>query len=188
MPNCAVATCNNYTRNTVGKEIKYFRFPRDNDTRKKWINACRRHDIINLKNGNYTLIAFVYKIHWIKILLACICSAHFTPDCFAEPTFKETFLNYQSNKQGLKVDVIPTLNMPGNKRTNNDTTRCNWMAKRRKNNRESIDNLQSISEEFTEVSSEALESSNVESLASSNLLERYAIFYYVIYCFLYNNL
>lgn len=62
------------------------------------------------------------------------------------------------------------------------------MAKRRKNNSESIDNLQSISEEFTEVSSEALESSNVESLASSNLLERYAIFYYVIYCFLYNNL
>lgn len=51
MPNCAAATCKNTNRTTKGTDIKYFRFPKNEDMSKQWIVACRREDKINLKNG-----------------------------------------------------------------------------------------------------------------------------------------
>lgn len=51
MPDCAVAKCGNFTRKTKGTEIKYFRFPKNDDLAKQWEAACKRDDKINLKNG-----------------------------------------------------------------------------------------------------------------------------------------
>ena len=49
MPGCDVATCKNTNKNTKGSEVKFFRFPRNEDLSKQWINLCRRNDKINLK-------------------------------------------------------------------------------------------------------------------------------------------
>nr|CAI5828659.1 unnamed protein product [Callosobruchus analis] len=51
MPNCAVATCRNCNRNTKGKDITFFRLPKNEDMAKQWIAACKRLDEMNLKNG-----------------------------------------------------------------------------------------------------------------------------------------
>lgn len=53
MPGCAVATCKNTNRKTKGTDIKYFGFPKNEDLTRLWINACRRVDKINLKNGEF---------------------------------------------------------------------------------------------------------------------------------------
>lgn len=49
MPGCALASCTNYNRNKKGKDIKYFRFPKNEDLANRWIVACRRKDKIKLK-------------------------------------------------------------------------------------------------------------------------------------------
>lgn len=63
MPGCAVAKCGNYTRKTKGTEIKYYKFPTNNeDLCKQWIIACRREDKINLKHGKYLYLQYFYFI------------------------------------------------------------------------------------------------------------------------------
>lgn len=54
MPGCAVSTCKNWNKKTQGTNIKYYSFPKNEDLAKQWINACRRNDKINLKNGKYS--------------------------------------------------------------------------------------------------------------------------------------
>ena len=55
---CAIFGCSNHTRN---KEISFFRFPKDKEICKVWINHCKGKDFINLKNAR-------------------ICSVHFLPE------------------------------------------------------------------------------------------------------------
>lgn len=56
MPGCAVYGCGNYNRKTKGTNIKYFRFPYNEDLAKKWINACKRKDKFNLKYGTNDIL------------------------------------------------------------------------------------------------------------------------------------
>ena len=50
MPNiCAVFGCNSRGRRKEG--LSFFRFPKDAETRQKWINLCRRKDKFNYPNS-----------------------------------------------------------------------------------------------------------------------------------------
>ncbi|KAK9738047.1 THAP domain [Popillia japonica] len=51
MLGCAVNACGNYNRATKGSNIRYYRFPKDKALAKQWIAACKRYDVINIKNG-----------------------------------------------------------------------------------------------------------------------------------------
>ena len=53
MPNCAIATCKNFSRVTKNTDIRYyyFRFPKEKNFPTKWVIACSRKDKINLENG-----------------------------------------------------------------------------------------------------------------------------------------
>nr|CAH7725046.1 unnamed protein product [Callosobruchus chinensis] len=94
MPGCAVATCRNTNRKTKGSDVRYFRFPQDEDLSKQWINVCRRNDTINLKNAR-------------------ICSIHFEQNSFEIP-LRQRLLQYSpKNSRTLKCDAMPTLYLPG---------------------------------------------------------------------------
>lgn len=54
MPNCAVYGCHNHTRKTKGSEVRYLRFPKNEELCKKWVIACKRKDKINVDNGKMT--------------------------------------------------------------------------------------------------------------------------------------
>lgn len=53
MPACAVFGCNNYSRKTKGTLIKYYSFPKNEDLRKRWIQACRRLDKFIVEQGKH---------------------------------------------------------------------------------------------------------------------------------------
>ncbi|XP_066944569.1 THAP domain-containing protein 1-like [Macrobrachium rosenbergii] len=89
--NCAVYGCFNNSRNR--SDVRFFRFPRDDEFRKKWINACRRDDKVNTNN-------------------ALVCSAHFTAEDYIDD-MKSRLLGIESprNKRLLKAHVVPSLNL-----------------------------------------------------------------------------
>ena len=69
MPNnCAVYGCNSHKTRTKG--IKYFSFPSDKKTRKKWEWACHRADKMNLTH-------------------AVICSLHFQDQDYEDERERE---------------------------------------------------------------------------------------------------
>ncbi|XP_050500736.1 THAP domain-containing protein 1-like [Diabrotica virgifera virgifera] len=114
MPGCAVANCKNYNRVTKGSNIKYFRFPQNEEFVKQWVVACRRQDEINLKN-------------------ACICSKHFDADSFEIP-LRHKLLKYTcKTSRYLKPDAVPTLQLPGYHDSNlqNQVERVARLKKRR---------------------------------------------------------
>lgn len=43
MPHCAVANCSNTHRKTKGGSVRYHRFPGDETTRTRWVQACGGH-------------------------------------------------------------------------------------------------------------------------------------------------
>ncbi|CAH1981430.1 unnamed protein product [Acanthoscelides obtectus] len=94
MPGCAVANCKNYNRVTKGSDIRYFRFPKNEEFVKRWVGACRREDEINLRN-------------------ACICSEHFDASCFEIPLRQKLLKYTPKNSRYLKPDAVPTLRLPG---------------------------------------------------------------------------
>ena len=85
MPHCMVPECTNNSRKTVG--ISYHRIPKEKGLREAWLARIRRvnpHDINN----------------------SCVCSAHFTPDCF-ERTL-DLVPGYQKRPK-LKSDAVPSI-------------------------------------------------------------------------------
>ncbi|XP_067011057.2 THAP domain-containing protein 1 [Anabrus simplex] len=92
MPGCAVATCGHHNRKTKGMNIVYHIFPKDPTVRKRWIDACKRSDNINLK-------------------YATVCSAHFTDEDYVRD-LKSELLGLQPSKV-LKSGAVPTLNLSG---------------------------------------------------------------------------
>ena len=97
--NCTVFGCFN-TRmkvNTQGLDIRFFRFPRENDVRDAWIQACRRSDQINPNNAR-------------------VCSVHFAKDDITDD-MKSRLLSIQTpkNQRILKIDAVPSLFMPKGK-------------------------------------------------------------------------
>ena len=89
----AVYGCSNSHKNNVEeKTISFYRFPKDPEMSKKWVNVCRRKDYINIKTAR-------------------ICSAHFKPDDYAR-SLKHELLHYcPTNARKLKDDAIPTQNL-----------------------------------------------------------------------------
>ncbi|XP_045139372.1 THAP domain-containing protein 3-like [Portunus trituberculatus] len=88
---CAVFGCSNEKTIVGEKNIRYFRFPRDEKLRKVWINVCRRSDKINSKN-------------------AVVCSEHFTSEDYIDD-MKSRLLGIESprNKRLLKNEAVPSL-------------------------------------------------------------------------------
>ena len=65
---CAVYGCSNsYKNNVEEKTIIFYRFPKAPEISKKWVNACRRKDYINVKNAR-------------------ICCAHFKLYDYPDPS------------------------------------------------------------------------------------------------------
>ena len=83
------------TEESVRKETKFFRFPKDKAMAKIWIHKCRRNDKFNITNSY-------------------ICSKHFTADDYKR-NFQHELLQYSpKNSKKLKEDAIPSLNLPYN--------------------------------------------------------------------------
>lgn len=95
MPNCAVYGCHNHSRKTKGTFIKYYTFPKDDFFCTKWVASCKRADKINISN-------------------ATICSEHFAEDCFERP-LQDEFIKYNPKIRNLKIDAVPTKQLPSSK-------------------------------------------------------------------------
>lgn len=93
MPHCYVYGCFNNNRSVKKvKKVKFYRFPKNEYLRQKWMDACER-DYINLST-------------------ATVCSEHFAEDCFFK-NLKHTLLNYcPVNTRNIKDDAVPTVNLP----------------------------------------------------------------------------
>nr|CAI5847958.1 unnamed protein product [Callosobruchus analis] len=130
MSSCAVGNCKDYSRVTKGNNIKYLRFPKDENIAKKM--DCCLSEILNLRQ----LVVFLYEYCYI---LARICSVHFEKNCFEVP-LKERLLNCEkANRRHLKPDPISTLILPKNyKRPRNASKEREG---ERKENKEEIDDL-----------------------------------------------
>lgn len=93
---CAVCKCNSDNqskKNPCDKTIKFYRFPKNSDLYKQWLNATKRKDKVNLKN-------------------AVICSKHFLESDY-KVNLKHRLLNYTpKNYRGLKDDAVPSQNLP----------------------------------------------------------------------------
>ena len=90
MPNnCAVYGCNNNKKKACDQQISYFQFPKNNDTKAKWIHSCFRSDYINTKH-------------------AVICSMHFKDEDF-EDDLKARVLSIPRKK--LKANAVPSIGL-----------------------------------------------------------------------------
>ena len=101
---CAIFGCNNDNQvKAFQKDIRFFRFPKDNVTRQLWVIPCCRSDSFNELNAR-------------------ICSKHFTADDY-ERNLKFELLNYLP-KQGLKLKAgaVPSLFLPKGKSFNTKNT------------------------------------------------------------------
>lgn len=91
---CAVVSCksDNQSKKTPCKNIKFFHFPKDLNLRKKWLDATKRKDKVNIKT-------------------AVVCSKHFCESDY-KVNLKYILLNYTpKNYRGLKDDAIPKQNL-----------------------------------------------------------------------------
>ncbi|KAL0861114.1 hypothetical protein ABMA27_009613 [Loxostege sticticalis] len=82
MPNCAILSCKNSTKN-VGRNngnVSFHRFPNDPSIKEKWIDATGQ------KN-------------WFPTKFSSICSIHFNDGSFAET----------NKNRRLNTDAIPTI-------------------------------------------------------------------------------
>ena len=89
---CAVVGCSNHDRQQKELGIKFHRFPKDNQVRLKWINACKRADSFSPD-------------------VARVCSMHFDKSDYLRD-LKAELMN-DLVKLNLKPDAVPHLNMPG---------------------------------------------------------------------------
>ena len=94
MPNnCAVYGCFNTKRKakSLGLEIRFFRFPKNESIRDAWVQACRRADKINTDT-------------------AIICSVHFSKDDVADDMKSRLLgIDRPRNQRILKKNAVPSL-------------------------------------------------------------------------------
>lgn len=88
---CAIASCTNHGRQGSKLGINFHTFPKNNETKQKWINACKRADSFSVDNAR-------------------VCSIHFA-DSDYERDLKSELLNLPP-KRKLKPDAVPTLHLP----------------------------------------------------------------------------
>ena len=82
---CAVSTCKS------PNGISYFRFPKETEKQKIWIDKCQREDQIKIKSAR-------------------ICETHFSDECF-QRDLKNELLGLPL-KRNILASAIPDLNLP----------------------------------------------------------------------------
>lgn len=89
---CSVSACKITTDHvkTLGIQVSFFSFPRDEETCKQWILKCNRKAAINVKNAR-------------------VCSLHFAPEDF-ERDLKSELLNLP-RKLKIKRGSVPSLKL-----------------------------------------------------------------------------
>jgi hypothetical protein len=89
--NCAVAVCKNYSAKAKAAQesILFFRFPKDTNIRKQWIQKCHRKDKFRVENSR-------------------ICSQHFSRQDY-EDDMKARLLHTIPKK--LNSSAVPSLNL-----------------------------------------------------------------------------
>ncbi|XP_071634266.1 uncharacterized protein [Temnothorax longispinosus] len=92
MPVCSVKGCKNRYENVKEKKIRFFSFPKDEDTAAKWIKACGKS--VNLKSAR-------------------VCSIHFALNCYKEIPEHLKCLgdNYAKGIRTLLPNAVPTENL-----------------------------------------------------------------------------
>ncbi|XP_077277125.1 uncharacterized protein LOC143905538 [Temnothorax americanus] len=92
MPVCSVKGCKNRYENVKEKKIRFFSFPKDEDTAAKWIKACGKS--VNLKSAR-------------------VCSIHFALNCYKEIPKHLKWLgdNYAKGIRTLLPNAVPTENL-----------------------------------------------------------------------------
>lgn len=94
---CAIYGCSSDNSKKVkDSPLRFYRFPSNENVRKKWISSCCRADKFNPD-------------------IARVCSKHFLESDFLR-NLQHEFLNY-TPKSGpkLKADVVPSVNLPKGK-------------------------------------------------------------------------
>ena len=86
MPYCCVPGCNNHSQRN--KDVGYHVFPKDPTTRKAWISRIRRENLRDPESG-------------------CVCSKHFTRDCYETNLMEE--LTGQKIRRKLKEGSVPSV-------------------------------------------------------------------------------
>lgn len=92
---CAVCGCDsdNQAKKNPCRDVKFFRFPKDEEFRKKWVHATGREDKFNFKNS-------------------VVCSKHFVESDY-KINLQHQLLKYTPKRyRGLKDDAIPNQNLP----------------------------------------------------------------------------
>lgn len=94
--------CNNRKKSCLNS-IKFFRFPRDERLSKIWITLCKRNDNFNVNTAR-------------------LCSKHFRESDY-QRNLKHELLNYKPNNyRKLKFDAVPSLFLPGIKKSPNEAS------------------------------------------------------------------
>ncbi|XP_068232034.1 THAP domain-containing protein 6-like [Palaemon carinicauda] len=77
--------------------IRYFTFPKEENTKEKWMHACKRADDVNWKG-------------------ALICSVHFKAEDYADDMkYRLLGIEKPKNQRALKEEAIPSLFLPNGK-------------------------------------------------------------------------
>ncbi|XP_068205211.1 THAP domain-containing protein 2-like [Palaemon carinicauda] len=92
--NCAVFGCHNKSKKTINMGIRYFTFPKEENTKKKWMHARKRADDVNWKR-------------------ALICSVHLNAEDYADDMkYRLLGIEKTKNQRPLNEEAIPSLFLP----------------------------------------------------------------------------
>lgn len=94
---CAVFGCNNSNQGKNKTNISMYHFPKNLKTQKKWLLLMCRKDKINTINAR-------------------VCAEHFTADDYQRDKLMASLNLGEVVLNKLKVDAVPSRNMPGNKK------------------------------------------------------------------------
>ena len=101
MVRCVAFGCGNIS--FEGCLIHFHKFPLDRpDIRTRWISFCKRFIISKTKDGKKK------KTPWVPGTAARLCSEHFEPSCYIQPTPMQEQCGY-INRMILKPEAVPTI-------------------------------------------------------------------------------
>lgn len=89
---CAAVGCGNTTARNP--ELRFHAFPKNEQTKKKWIEAVRRMD---------------YGMPWTPHARSMLCSAHFTPDSYHQNLRIVQDVGLSTKFARLNFDAVPTI-------------------------------------------------------------------------------
>ena len=90
MVHCCVPGCTNYYSRSSDKIISYHRIPKEKRLRKSWIAKLQRDNLPPHEN-------------------CCVCSEHFTEDCFESDLKAQLLVGQKKTKRRLKREAVPSV-------------------------------------------------------------------------------